>query len=94
MARYGGEEFAVILPDMDVQGALHVAETIRAEIINLKIPHAFSEVNRYVTLSIGVATMLPTPAENPPTLIEAADTALYKAKNQERNQVVGSLNIN
>jgi diguanylate cyclase (GGDEF)-like protein len=88
VARYGGEEFAVILPDTNSQGALQVAEMIQAELLNLQLPHAYSEVGPHVTLSIGLASVIPNSVETPATLIAAADAALYEAKDQGRNRVV------
>jgi len=87
-ARYGGEEFAVVLPDTDVRGAMRVAEAIQAEIGRLALPHAYSKASATVTLSIGVASAIPTAEQEPATLIGAADTALYAAKQQGRNRIV------
>ena len=88
VARYGGEEFAVILPDTDSRGALMVAEKLRAEIENLNIPHATSAVANYVTVSIGVASTLPTQHSTPKKIISEADQALYTAKQSGRNKVM------
>ncbi|MBL1173884.1 diguanylate cyclase domain-containing protein [Pantanalinema sp. GBBB05] len=85
VARYGGEEFGVILPYTDAAGAYIVAETIRQGVYDLKLPHAQSSVNCYVTLSLGVATIVPTLDGLPETLITAADAALYRAKHQGRD---------
>ncbi|MBN2467098.1 MAG: diguanylate cyclase [Deltaproteobacteria bacterium] len=86
--RYGGEEFAVILPNTDSRGASHVAETIRTGVEELKIDHTRSPVNRHVTLSLGVATMVPSRHSSPSALVKAADQALYSAKKCGRNRVV------
>lgn len=88
VARYGGEEFGIILPCTDAAGAYVVAETIRQGIYNLKLPHAQSAVNCYVTLSLGVATIVPTVTLSLDALITAADTALYRAKHQGRDCTV------
>ncbi|HEY9618426.1 MAG TPA: diguanylate cyclase [Microcoleaceae cyanobacterium] len=88
VARYGGEEFAIILPYTDAAGAMVVAETIRHGIAHLKLPHAQSGVDHYVTLSLGVAAIEPSLELLPETLITAADTALYRAKHQGRNRTV------
>ncbi|MGV2826648.1 EAL domain-containing protein [Myxosarcina sp. GI1(2024)] len=85
VARYGGEEFAVILPHTPLRGAIEVAENIRAKIKELNIPHTNSTVNSVVTLSVGVANTFPNSEDNPALLIEAADQALYTAKNRGRD---------
>ncbi|AFZ25473.1 diguanylate cyclase (GGDEF) domain-containing protein [Cylindrospermum stagnale PCC 7417] len=88
VARYGGEEFAVILSNTNSNGAMYVAEVIRKEVHNLQIPHAQSRVDEYVTLSIGVTTIVPNLDISPDTLIAIADKALYAAKAQGRNRIV------
>jgi diguanylate cyclase (GGDEF)-like protein/PAS domain S-box-containing protein len=88
VARYGGEEFAVIMPNTDVDGALHVAENMRAVIEQLKIPNKASTVSPYITLSLGISTMIPTSAQPPDALIKDADNALYEAKRLGRNRTV------
>lgn len=85
IARFGGEEFAVILPNTDVNGALEVAEKLRWSVLQLKIPHAKSEIERYVTISAGVSTTIPGQGNSITLLIETADEALYWAKSQGRN---------
>jgi diguanylate cyclase (GGDEF)-like protein len=85
-ARYGGEEFAVILPNTDTNGAVQIAQAINQAIQHLKIPHRASSVMEYVTVSIGIATVIPTPDMVPLELISAADAALYQAKSQGRNR--------
>ena len=87
-ARYGGEEFVALLPDTDSSGALQVAESIRREVENLRIEHGRSPASRYVTLSLGVATVMPGPGSSMEFLIDAADRALYQAKADGRNRVV------
>jgi diguanylate cyclase (GGDEF)-like protein/PAS domain S-box-containing protein len=85
-ARYGGEEFAVILPNTNAEGALHVAETIRNFLEKLQLPHSQSQVSEYVTLSLGVSSIYPTHTLVAEQLIKQADQALYEAKNQGRNR--------
>ncbi|MFB2924190.1 diguanylate cyclase [Aerosakkonema funiforme] len=85
VARYGGEEFAVILPYTDTDGAVRVAQKIHEAIQALALPHIASAVSQYVTLSIGIATVIPSYNLSPVDLIEAADRALYKAKVSGRN---------
>lgn len=88
VARYGGEEFAVILPNTPLAGAMTVAERVRMEVEQLRIPHQNSLVHGCITLSLGVTSILPTPAASPAQLVAAADQALYQAKQQGRNCVV------
>ncbi|UJB72463.1 diguanylate cyclase (plasmid) [Acaryochloris sp. 'Moss Beach'] len=85
VARYGGEEFAVVLPNTDQSGAVHVAEAIRAEIEALHIPHISSSVGHWISLSLGVASVIPKKEIAPSQLIELADQSLYMAKEQGRN---------
>jgi diguanylate cyclase (GGDEF)-like protein/PAS domain S-box-containing protein len=88
VARYGGEEFAAILPNTDLAGALHLAETIRDRIAALQIPHQASPIHPYVTLSLGAVAVIPTPQRSPHELVEFADRALYQAKDEGRDRVV------
>lgn len=88
VARYGGEEFAVILPNMDTKDALLVAETIRANVRRLAISHAKSPVSQHVTLSLGVASTVPSLEATPAQLIVAADKALYQAKAEGRDRAI------
>ncbi len=85
VARYGGEEFGLILRDTDQQGALVVAERIRKEVENLRIPHLASEAG-IVTVSLGVAAQRAAEGGDGSGVVEAADRALYAAKRRGRNQ--------
>ncbi|MCP4216239.1 MAG: diguanylate cyclase [bacterium] len=85
LARYGGEEFAVVLPGTDSDGAALVTEKLRAKVSEAEIGHDLSEINNCVTISLGVATVVPTTDDNIDSLIAAADKALYKAKKNGRN---------
>ena len=89
VARYGGEEFVCVLPETDPQGALAVAERIQARLAALALPHGASKVAPVVTLSMGVATVQPVEGEDPASVIEAADRALYEAKRLGRNRIEG-----
>lgn len=86
-ARYGGEEFAVILPETDAEGARVIAEIIRKNIENLKIIHEYSAVAPYITLSLGIAAIVPGVSYSISEFIEKADKALYNSKLKGRNRV-------
>lgn len=88
VARFGGEEFAVVLPDTDPEGAGFMAEEMRAKVEALDIEHGNSVVGDVVTISIGGATVTPTPQLQAAALMAAADKALYQAKETGRNRVV------
>lgn len=88
VARYGGEEFAVILPNTASEGAQQVAQEIQASIKALALPHAASSAAPIVTLSQGIATLIPQLDEEPDQLIAAADQALYRAKQSGRDRIV------
>lgn len=88
VARYGGEEFAIILPNTLAPAALGVPRQIQDNLSAFKIPHAQSKVSDYVTLSLGIAGIIPSSRTSPKELIVAADRALYQAKNKGRDRVV------
>ena len=85
IARYGGEEFVCILPNTDSDSAFIIAEKMRLAVISLNIPHAYSSVEKIVTISAGAATRLPAKNISSTELINAADRALYKSKESGRN---------
>ncbi len=88
LARYGGEEFVAILPKTNSEGALVVAETMRKNIESLSISHPHSQALKCVTVSLGIATIVPTAQLSSDVLIKAADDALFRAKREGRNRVV------
>ena len=85
-ARWGGEEFAVVLPNTPLDGAVHVAEQIRAAVEGVRIQGAGGQVLS-VTISVGVASATPDSAHTGEELIRQADAAMYEAKNAGRNRV-------
>lgn len=87
VARYGGEEFVCLLPETDGPGATRVAEGFRTGVAERRIPHAQSPVAPYVTISLGVATVIPSAEGSPEKLAEMADQLLYRAKRTGRNRV-------
>lgn len=89
-ARYGGEEFVILLPEIDIDGALHVGRRILAAIENLGIEHQLSTVNKSVTMSMGAATLIPDLAQDCNQLVKLADAALYQAKNAGRNRIIAN----
>jgi len=87
-ARYGGEEFAVVLPETGPEGAAALAQALRTGVEALDIEHVKSEANSsYLTISLGVTSVIPGEKSSPETLIALADKALYRAKKAGRNRV-------
>jgi diguanylate cyclase (GGDEF)-like protein len=87
-ARYGGEEFVVILPQTPIEGAMEVAQMIRANVRALQILHAGSDISDYVTLSLGVSCLVPEDVMNSEILLSQADQALYLAKEKGRDRIM------
>jgi len=85
-ARYGGEEFALLLPDTDLAGAVRVGEACRAGLERLALPHPGAP-GGVVTMSMGVACIVPGEHDHPGELVARADAALYDAKRSGRNRV-------
>jgi diguanylate cyclase (GGDEF)-like protein len=86
-ARYGGEELALILPVTNLSHAKRLAEELRSHVEALQIPHQTSETGPWVTVSVGVAAMVPKTNSDPLSLINLADQALYQAKRAGKNGV-------
>ncbi|PAU78958.1 diguanylate cyclase domain-containing protein [Halomonas salipaludis] len=87
VARTGGEEFSLLLEDSDHDTAMGFAESLRAAIVALDIPHVASPVGSPLTVSIGVASAT-SPPFDPHALMREADRALYAAKAAGRNHVL------
>jgi diguanylate cyclase (GGDEF)-like protein len=90
VARFGGEEFVCLLPYMGKEAALKFAKNLVQTVEEMQIPHPTSECSKYVTISTGLASIIP--AEDCPHiwLLDEADKALYLAKESGRNQVVAA----
>jgi diguanylate cyclase (GGDEF)-like protein len=88
VARYGGEEFAVILPATSAEGALQLAEKIIKNVRKLEIVHEKSAVSSFVSVSLGVASVIPEKEMTPASLIALADGALYAAKSSGRDRYI------
>jgi len=86
VARYGGEEFAVILPNTNVEGAVQVVQSIQKEMRHLELPDITRSNREAVTLSLGIASFIPTQTLVPEALIAEADRALYTAKESGRDR--------
>lgn len=87
-ARYGGEEFALILPETELKGAEDIANNLLLKVRNCNINHSTSDAAKIVTISIGVACMIPSIKSSYTDLVELADQALYRAKESGRNKLV------
>jgi diguanylate cyclase (GGDEF)-like protein len=87
VARFGGEEFVAVLPGADLDTAVAVAERMRAAVAALVHPHELAE-SGIVTVSIGVAAVIPDRTGLHETLIKMADEALYSAKRAGRNRII------
>jgi two-component system chemotaxis family response regulator WspR len=85
-ARYGGEEFVLLLPDTDLAGALRLGEACRARLEQLALPHPGAP-RGVVTMSTGVACIVPGEHDSADDLVARADAALYDAKRSGRNRV-------
>jgi diguanylate cyclase (GGDEF)-like protein len=89
IARYGGEEFAIILPNIELDGAVLFANNLQERIKYKNIPHADTKVAniKHVTISLGVTNLTIGKGTTASELIQSADVALYEAKKRGRNRV-------
>ncbi|RYF60459.1 MAG: diguanylate cyclase, partial [Comamonadaceae bacterium] len=86
-ARYGGEEFVLLLPDAALADAAAVAQRCLNSLRDAALPHPRSPTAAMLTLSLGVASVVPRPDVGSDTLVQVADTALYRAKRGGRNRI-------
>jgi diguanylate cyclase (GGDEF)-like protein len=89
LARYGGEEFVCLLPETDLDGAFFMARALLETVKNLKVEHVRSNIDQYVSISLGVSSEDFSQAHTPEDLIRHADSCLYQAKLNGRRQVCG-----
>lgn len=89
LARWGGEEFACLLPETDNEHGCEMANSLLELIRKEKIKHEHSTLGDILTISLGVATLIPNKDKNPEELIKLSDAALYKAKDNGRDRVFG-----
>ena len=88
VARYGGEEFVVILPETVLEAALQIGERLRDSIEKLALTHVYPKAGSIVTISVGAAAQAGISEDlSPQILKDAADKALYSAKETGRNRV-------
>jgi diguanylate cyclase (GGDEF)-like protein len=91
VARYGGEEFACILPDTTFDNAMTLACALELRVRDLQIAHEASAINKFVTISAGMATRIATSQGDASNLLGLADVQLYLAKQNGRAQVSGTI---
>lgn len=85
--RFGGEEFAILLPDTTEEGAVHLAQQLQQKLQMANIAHEYSHICRRLTISVGVAALIPGSDQGPRDLVRMADEALYAAKAGGRNRI-------
>jgi diguanylate cyclase (GGDEF)-like protein len=90
VARFGGEEFVCLLPYMGKDAALNFAKNLVQTVEKMQIPHPMSDCSKYVTISTGLASIVPAVDCPHIRLLDEADKALYRAKEAGRNQVVAA----
>lgn len=88
VARYGGEEFVIVLPETDTATAASIAERCLTLISDHKIEHKGSKICDWLTASIGVGSMIPSPKDHALSFVERVDKSTYQAKKNGRNTIV------
>jgi len=88
VARFGGEEFVCLLPYIEKGNAINFAKELVKSVENKKIYHPMSEISKYITISVGVASVIPDEQDSQTKLLDEADKALYEAKHSGRNRAV------
>jgi diguanylate cyclase (GGDEF)-like protein/PAS domain S-box-containing protein len=88
VARFGGEEFVLVIPESDAEAATAVAERCREAILKLQIPHEKSSISQWLSISLGVGTIVPTPNDQLLDFINQVDRRLYLAKQKGRDCIV------
>lgn len=86
-ARYGGEEFVIVLANTNLMQSIAITRKILKSIHCLQIANKTSPTAEFITASIGLVSITPTTASNPRKILELADTELYRAKDNGRNQL-------
>ena len=89
-ARYGGEEFVLLFAETNADTAVKLAESVRAHIESLELPNPRSSTSAWLTVSVGVATIVPSQRDDMESFFVAADRAMYLAKEAGRNRVVAA----
>jgi len=90
VARFGGEEFVCLLPYIEKEKAANFAKELVQNVENMKIHHPLNEISKYVTISVGMASVVPNEQNSQTQLLNEADKALYEAKHSGRNRVFRS----
>lgn len=88
VARYGGEEFGLIMPGSTFEGAVKFGEALRERIMALRIRNEPSPTNAFLTISLGLAYIIPKATDSHEALLSSADFALYQAKHLGRNKAM------
>lgn len=88
VAKLDNDRFGILLPNTDQQGAIKVAEIINKMLADLQIPHGFSTISDYLSMSFGIATGIPTQALPATVLVEVAESALEDALAKKRKEVI------